>query len=150
VSVDVLPAAPGRERPRPADRRRRVIVVTVLLGVSTAMVYGTWLAADDMRAKPLVAQVTMQDGLVTIENTGTYAWQDVRLTIDGEYVCALTDPVLPGTVVGTNLSGCLSAAGRRLDWPEVPARQVAVVVTRVPRFPRLNRARTASGTYPLE
>lgn len=130
--------------------RRKALVVCALFAVSATMVYGTWLAADDMRAKPLVAHVTTKDGFAYIENTGEYAWQDVRLTINGEFVCTQSEPAPPGAVIGVNLIGCRTAAGEPLDWPDVRVRDVAITVSRVPRFPLLNRARTASGTFALE
>ncbi len=134
---------------------RKTLVVVGLLVVSTTMVYGTWLAADDMRAKPLVARVTMQDGFVRLVNTGDYAWQNLRLTINGEFACdprarPASDAMPPGSTTAVNVAACLNAAGQRLDWPRVRARDVAVTVSRVPRFPLMNRARTASGTFALE
>ena len=115
--------------------------MTLLLAVSTAMVYGTWLAVDDMGAKPLVAHVTMRDGVVEVANDGAYTWQDARLTLNGEFVCTSDQPTAPGAAVRIAVAGCLNTAGAKLDWPRVGVRDVAVAVTRVPRFPRVNRAR---------
>ena len=128
---------------------RKFGVAAALLLVSSVMVYGTWLAADDMRAKPLVAQVTRQGNGVRIGNTGEYGWQGLTITVNGRYRQTVTTTVEPGDAVSVPVTALRSADGD--PWPSLePVREVAVAVIRRPRFPKVNRERTASGTFIIE
>lgn len=129
---------------------RKTIVALGLLLVATVMVYGTWLAVDDIRAKPLVAAARTQPGVVHIDNAGDYAWQEVRLTLNGRFTSILPGPVAAGQGVDAELAGFRDAGGQPLDWTTESLHELAVTVTRVPRFPLVNRGRTASGTFSLE
>ncbi|MFN7977339.1 MAG: hypothetical protein U0P30_04330 [Vicinamibacterales bacterium] len=146
MSVDVssAPTSPG-DAPR-RDPLRRWLTLVVLVGFSAAMVYGTWLAADDMGAKPMAGTVTLEGDALRVVNTSDYAWTDARLVIDG----AFTAPVVPGPVAAgaefrVPVAAFADAGGRAPSSPK----EVAIAVTRVPRFPKVNRARTASGTWTL-
>lgn len=128
---------------------RKFGVAAALLLVSSVMVYGTWLAADDMRAKPLVAQVTTQGAAVRIGNTGEYGWQGLTITVNGRYRHTLTTTVEPGAAVSVPVAELRTADGA--PWPSAePVREVAVAVIRRPRFPKVNRERTASGTFVVD
>jgi hypothetical protein len=130
------------------DRKTRV--TTGLLLVAAVMVYGTWLAVDDMRAKPLAAAVRLQPGIVHLDNTGDYAWQELRLTLNGRFTATVPGPVPAGRGVDAELAAFRDAGDQPLDWNRETLRELAVTVTRVPRFPLMNRGRTASGTFALE
>lgn len=146
MSVDVAPASlPTLPSPR-RDPLRRWLTLVVLVGFSAAMVYGTWLAVDDMSAKPIAGTVTVDGGALRVVNTSGYAWTDARLVVDGAFAApVLAGPIASGDDVRVPLSAFVDPAGRPAKAPG----EVAITVTRVPRFPKVNRARTASGTWPL-
>ena len=128
------------------DPLRRWLTLVVLVGFSAAMVYGTWLAVDDMSAKPIAGTVTVDGGVMRVVNTSGYAWTDARLVVDGVFTApVVAGPVAAGDDLSVPLTAFVDPAGRSAEAP----REVAITVTRVPRFPKVNRARTASGTWPL-
>jgi hypothetical protein len=144
VNVTSAPSTPGGAPRR--DPLRRWLTLVVLVGFSAAMVYGTWLAVDDMGAKPMAGTVTLEGDALHVVNTSDYAWTDARLVVDE----AFTAPVVPGPVAAGGefrvpLASFVDRAGHTPSSP----RDVAIAVTRVPRFPKVNRARTASGTFSL-
>lgn len=61
-------------------------VILGLLVVSTTLVSGNWLAADDMRAQPRTALVAPAGEPVSIQNIGAYAWQDLRTAANCRYL----------------------------------------------------------------
>jgi len=126
---------------------RKTVVTLGLITSSAAMVYGTWIAADDMRAKPLVAKVSAGDGRVRVENHSGFTWQAVRLTVNGRYADAgpRDGAVAPGAVLDIDPRTLRDAAGA--TFPGEAVRELTISVRRVPRFPALNRERTASGTF---
>lgn len=128
------------------DPLRRWLTLVVLVGFSAAMVYGTWLAVDDMSAKPIAGTVTVDGGVMRVVNTSGYAWTDARLVVDGVFTApVVAGPVAAGDDLSVPLTAFVDPAGRSAEAP----REVAITVTRLPRFPKVNRARTASGTWPL-
>lgn len=128
------------------DLTRRWLTLVTLVAFSAAMVYGTWLAVDDMGAKPMAGDVRLAGDALRVVNTSDFAWIDVRMTIDGVYVAPVeAGPVTPGGELRVTLARFVDASGRTPPTP----REVAIAVTRVPRFPKVNRARTASGTWLL-
>jgi len=133
---------------------RKALVAVTLLAVSAAMVYGTWLAVDDMRAKPMMAQAAIghRGDLVTLEivNTSDFAWHDTTFTVNGRYRIVWPEPVEPGGTLGLTLVRFLDASGTALPWPEEPARELSATTTRRPRFARVNRTRVATGRWPFE
>lgn len=144
VDVTSAPSAPG-DAPR-RDPLRRWLTLVVLVGFSAAMVYGTWLAADDMGAKPMAGTVTVEGEALRVVNTSDYAWTDARLVIDGAFAApTVAGPVPAGGEFRVPIAAFVDTAGR----PATSPREVAIAVTRVPRFPKVNRARTASGTWTL-
>lgn len=146
MSLDVpsAPATPGDAGRR--DPLRRWLTLVVLVGFSAAMVYGTWLAADDMSAKPMAGTVTMEGDTLRVVNTSDYAWTNARLVIDGAFAApVVAGPVAAGGEFRVPVAAFVDAGGRAPSSP----REVAIAVTRVPRFPKVNRARTASGTWML-
>lgn len=146
MSVDVTsaPSTPGSAPRR--DPLRRWLTLVVLVGFSAAMVYGTWLAVDDMGAKPMAGTVTVEGDALRVVNTSDYAWTDARLVIDETFTApVVAGPVASGGEFRVPLASFVDRAGRTPSSP----RDVAIAVTRVPRFPKVNRARTASGTWTL-
>lgn len=128
------------------DPLRRWLTLVVLVGFSAAMVYGTWLAVDDMSAKPIAANVTVDGGALRVVNTSGYAWIDARLVVDGAFAAPVeAGPIAAGDELRVPLTAFVDPAGRPAEVP----RELAITVTRVPRFPKVNRARTASGTWTL-
>ena len=108
---------------------------------------GTWLAVDDMGAKPLAGTVTVDGGALRVVNTSGYAWTDARLVVDGVFAApVVAGPIASGDDLRVPLTAFVDRAGRPAEAPH----EVAITVTRVPRFPKVNRARTASGTWPLD
>jgi len=147
MSVDVAPASLPTPPPPRRDPLRRWLTLVVLVGFSAAMVYGTWLAVDDMSAKPIAGSVTVDGGALRVVNTSGYAWTDARLVVDGIFAApVVAGPIASGDDLRVPLSAFVDPAGR----PAAAPREVAITVTRVPRFPKVNRARTASGTWPLD
>lgn len=144
VDVTAAPSASGGAPPR--DPLRRWLTLVVLVGFSAAMVYGTWLAVDDMGAKPMAGTVAVEGDALRVVNTSDYAWTDARLVIDGRFAApVVAGPVAAGGEFRVPIAAFIDAAGRPVASP----REVAIAVTRVPRFPKVNRARTASGTWTL-
>lgn len=147
MSVDVSPAPIAAPAPSRGDLRRRWLTVVLLVGFCAALVYGTWLAVDDMAAKPMAGTVTVDGAALHVANTSGYAWIDVRLVIDGAFAApAVAGPVVSGGEFRVPLAVFTDPAGAR---PAAP-REVSITITRVPRFPKVNRARTASGTWTLD
>ncbi len=147
MSVDVAPDSLPTPLPPPRDPLRRWLTLVVLVGFSAAMVYGTWLAVDDMSAKPIAGTVTVDSGALRVVNTSGYAWTDARLVVDGVFTApVVAGPIASGDDLRMPLTAFVDPAGRPAGAP----REVAITVTRVPRFPKVNRARTASGTWPLD
>lgn len=147
MSVDVSPAPAAAPEPARRDLGRRWLTLVVLVGFCAALVYGTWLAVDDMSAKPMAGTVRLDGGVVHVANTSGYAWIDVRLVIDGAFPApAVAGPVADGGEIRVPLATFADTAGAHPASP----REVAITVTRVPRFPKVNRARTASGTWTLD
>lgn len=146
MSVDVASVPPSSSAAPRRDPRRRWLTLVVLVGFSAAMVYGTWLAVDDMSAKPIAATVTMEGDALHVVNTSGYAWTDARLLIDGTFAApAVSGPIAAGGEFRVPVAAFVDPGGRA---PSAP-REVSIAVTRVPRFPKVNRARTASGTWTL-
>lgn len=146
MPVDVSSAPPPAPQAPRRDLLRRWLLLIVLVGFSAAMVYGTWLAVDDMGAKPIAGTVSIEGDTLRIVNTSDYSWTDARLTADGTFAApVVAGPVAPGGEFLVPIAAFVDPAGRGASAP----REVAIAVTRVPRFPRVNRARTASGTWTL-
>lgn len=146
MSVDVSSAPPPAPQAPRRDPLRRWLTLIVLVGFSAAMVYGTWLAVDDMGAKPIAGTVTIEGDALRIVNTSDYSWTDARLTADGAFAApVVAGPVAPGGEFRVPIASLVDPSGRAVSAP----REVAIAVTRVPRFPKVNRARTASGTWTL-
>jgi hypothetical protein len=74
---------------------KKTLVAIALFAVSAAMVYGTWLAVDDMRAKLMVAQVTVDGGAVVVVNDGDFAWSDAQFVVNGTYRAAAPGTLAP-------------------------------------------------------
>ncbi len=146
MPADVTSLPPSAGDPPRRDLVRRWLTLVVLVGFSTAMVYGTWLAADDMGAKPMAGTVTLDGDALRVVNTSDYAWTDARLVADGAFAApVVAGPVAPGSEFRVPIAAFVDKTGR----PATSPREVAIAVTRVPRFPKMNRARTASGTWPI-
>ena len=146
MSVDLASVPSSSPAPPRRDPLRRWLTLVVLVGFSAAMVYGTWLAVDDMGAKPIAATVTIEGDALHVVNTSGYAWTDARLVVDGTFAApVVSGPVGDGGEFRVPVAAFVDPGGRAASAP----REVAIAVTRVPRFPKVNRARTASGTWPL-
>ncbi len=135
---------------------RKWIVVVALLSVSAAMVYGTWLAVDDLRAKPMAARVTIIEGgdvpALEVVNTSDFAWLNVAVTVNGTFTAGtvIDGPIDSGAVLELPLSTFVDDGGRTLLQAQEPVREVAGTATRVSRFPTFNVNRPTSGRWPLE
>ena len=149
--VPAAPAAPVR-----SGARTRLITALTLLVVSAAMVYGTWLAVDDMRAKPMTAQVTIghQGELPALEmvNTSDFTWLNVTVTINGTFKTGveLEGPFEPRARLSIPLHTFVDDQDRNLIGAGEPVREVTARATRRSRFPRVNVDRPTSGRWPVD
>ena len=145
------PAAPVR-----SGARARLITALTLLVVSAAMVYGTWLAVDDMRAKSMTAQVTIghQGELPALEmvNTSDFTWLNVTVTINGTFKSGveLEGPFEPRARLSIPLHTFVDDRDRNLIGTEEPVREVTARATRRSRFPTFNVNRPTSGRWPFD
>ncbi len=138
------PSAPSR-----SNRRRAIAALLVLLLVSAAMVYGTWLAVDDMRAQPMSARVTMAAGAVTVVNTSRFTWSDAVFIIDGTFRAAAPAAIAPGRLVVLPLGQFVDADGRPVP-SSAPVREIAATSTRKARFRTFNVDHAATGLWRVE
>lgn len=150
MTTDTLPrgARPPHEptAPRPSATRSLATLIGLVV-VSAAMVYGTWLAVDDMRAKPMVAQVTVADGAVLIVNEGDFAWSDAVFVVNGTYRAAAPATLAPGGRQVIALSSFVDKDGRTAGSPGDPVREVTATATRHSRFGTFNTDRPTTGRW---
>ena len=145
------PAAPVR-----SGARTRLITALTLLVVSAAMVYGTWLAVDDMRAKPMTAQVTIghhgELPALEVVNTSDFTWLNVTVTINGTFETGhvIEGPFEPGAMVRVPLHTFVDDQDRNLMGTKEPVREVTARATRISRFPTFNVNRPTSGRWPFD
>lgn len=126
--------------------RRGGVALLVLLLVSAAMVYGTWLAVDDMRAQPMMARVTVAAGAVTIVNTSEFTWSDTVFTVNETFRAPASGDIWPGRTLVLPLSSFVDPAG--LSTGSV--REVAATSTRKARFSTFNTDHATTGRWPIE
>lgn len=130
---------------------KKLTVVMALLAVSAAMVYGTWLAVDDMRAKPMVAQVTVTSEALCVVNDSGFLWQHPTFTINKVFVSvAPHQKVEPGARQCLPLDSFVEKTDGRLVRLDAPVREVAAVATRPSRFRRVNAERRISARWTIE
>jgi hypothetical protein len=152
MSTDTVSAGPSPaetpSRPR-ADTPRRWGVWLALLVSSAAMVYGTWLAADDMRAKPLVAEVTLDAAALTVVNGNDFTWRTADFTLDGAFRAQAPGPLEPGATLRVPLAAFVDESGRPVTAAGQPPRDLTATATRRSRFGAVNKDRTSSGRWLL-
>jgi hypothetical protein len=149
TQVDTAAPPPPLHDGRAAVSRRGCAAWIVLLLVCMAMVYGTWLAVDDMRAKPMLARVDITGDAVTIVNDSGFTWSDTVFTINGAYTAAAATPIEPGSIVSLPLAAFVDAQGRTLTWTRPPVHEVAAAATRKARFPAFNVDHATTGRWPV-
>ena len=130
--------------------RRGGAALLVLLLVSAAMVYGTWLAVDDMRAQPMMARVTVAAGAVTIVNTSRFTWSDTVFTVNEAFRAPSSGDIWPGRTLVLPLSSFVDGAGRPAGPSTGPVREVAATSTRKARFSTFNTDHATTGRWPIE
>jgi hypothetical protein len=128
---------------------KKTLVAIVLFAVSAAMVYGTWLAVDDMRAKPMVAQVTVDGGAVVVVNAGDFAWSDAQFVVNGTYRAAAPAALAPGERQVIALTAFVDRDGRAAGSTGEPVRDVTATATRHSRFGTFNTDRPTTGRWLL-
>ncbi len=128
---------------------KKTLVAIVLFAVSAAMVYGTWLAVDDMRAKPMVAQVSVDGGAVVVVNAGDFAWSDAQFVVNGTYRAAAPAALAPGERQVIALTAFVDRDGRAAGSTGEPVRDVTATATRHSRFGTFNTDRPTTGRWLL-
>lgn len=139
------PAAPVR-----AGAARRLATALTLFLVSAGMVYGTWLAVDDMRAKPMVARVTVANGALVVVNDGDFAWSGAVFVLNGTYRADAPAPLAPGAQQTLPLATFVDREGRAPDLQREPVRDVTATATRHSRFGTFNTNRPTTGRWPID
>ena len=129
---------------------KKTLVAIALFAVSAAMVYGTWLAVDDMRAKPMVAQVTVDGGAVVVVNAGDFAWSDAQFVVNGTYRAAAPATLAPGGRQVLPLTTFVDRDGRSAASAGDPVHDVTATATRHSRFGTFNTDRPTTGRGLLE
>jgi hypothetical protein len=129
---------------------KKTIVAITLVVVSAAMVYGTWLAVDDMRAKPMVAQVTVEGGAIVVVNGGDFAWSDAQFVVNGTYRAAVPGTLAPGARQVLALTTFVDKDGRTAGAAGDPVRDVTATATRHSRFGTFNTDRPTTGRWLLD
>lgn len=130
--------------------QKKAFVAIALFTVSAAMVYGTWLAADDMRAKPMVAQVTVENGTLVVVNHGDFAWSDAVYVVNGTFRGEAPGTLAPGARQMLALSTFTDKDGRTAGAPGDPVRDVTGRATRHSRFGTFNTDRPTTGRWRIE
>jgi len=113
------------------------------------MVYGTWLAVDDMRAKLMVAQVTVDGGAVVVVNDGDFAWSDAQFVVNGTYRAAAPGTLAPGARQVLALTAFVDRDGRSAASAGGPVHDVTATATRHSRFGTFNTDRPTTGRWLL-
>lgn len=134
----------------PAGTRRRLATALTLFLVSAAMVYGTWLAVDDMRAKPMRAQVTLAADGLTVTNRGDFTWRSAIFTVNGTFRAEVPAPLAPGATTVIPLAAFVDASARALGASGERVRDVTARATRQSRFGTFNTDRPTTGRWLLE
>ena len=129
---------------------KKTLVAIVLFAVSAAMVYGTWLAVDDMRAKPMVAQVSVDGGAVVVVNAGDFAWSDAQFVVNGTYRAAAPATLAPGGRQVLPLTTFVDRDGRSAASAGDPVHDVTATATRHSRFGTFNTDRPTTGRWLLK
>lgn len=129
---------------------KKTLVAMALFAVSAAMVYGTWLAVDDMRAKPMVAQVTVDGGAVVVVNDGDFAWSDAQFVVNGTYRADAPATLVPGERQAIALTAFVDRDGRTAAGAGDPVHDVTATATRHSRFGTFNTDRPTTGRWLLD
>ncbi len=129
---------------------KKTLVAIALFAVSAAMVYGTWLAVDDMRAKPMVARVTVDGGAIVIVNAGDFAWSDARFVVNGTHRADVPATLAPGERQVIALTAFVDKDGRAVGTTGGPVRDVTATATRHSRFGTFNTDRPTTGRWLLD
>jgi hypothetical protein len=129
---------------------KKALVAIALVAVSAAMVYGTWLAVDDMRAKPMVARVTVDGGAIVVVNDGDFAWSDAQFVVNGTYRATTPDALAPGARQVIPLTAFVDKDGRAADAAGDAVRDVTATATRHSRFGTFNTDRPTTGHWLLD
>ena len=138
-------AAPVR-----AGATRRLATALTLFLVSAAMVYGTWLAVDDMRAKPMVARVTVANGALVVVNDGDFAWSGAVFVLNGTFTADAPATLAPGAQQTLPLGAFVDRDGRPPDLQRDPVRDVTARATRHSRFGAFNTDRPTTGRWVID
>ncbi len=133
-----------------ANTRRGVAALLLLLLVSAAMVYGTWLAVDDLRAKPMAARVTVAAGAVTVVNTSAFTWSDTVFTVNETFRTAAPGAIEPGRTLVLPLTAFADSNGRPASSSTDPVREVGATATRKARFRTFNTDHASTGRWLVE
>lgn len=128
---------------------KKTLVAIALFAVSAAMVYGTWLAVDDMRAKPMVARVTVDGGAIVVVNDGDFSWSDAQFVVNGIYRATAPDTLAPGARQVLALTAFVDRDGRSAASAGDPVRDVTATATRHSRFGTFNTDRPTTGRWLL-
>jgi hypothetical protein len=128
---------------------KKTLVAIALFAVSAAMVYGTWLAVDDMRAKPMVARVSVEGAAVVVVNDGDFAWSDAQFVVNGTFRAAAPDTLAPGARQAIALTAFVDRDGRTAASAGDPVRDITATATRHSRFGTFNTDRPTTGRWLL-
>ena len=128
---------------------KKTLVAIALFAVSAAMVYGTWLAVDDMRAKLMVAQVTVDGGAVVVVNDGDFAWSDAQFVVNGTYRAAAPGTLAPGARQVLALTAFVDRHGNSAASAGGPVHDVIATAIRHSRFGTFNTDRPTTGRWLL-
>jgi hypothetical protein len=146
-----MPDAPSTAASTPSGITRRVATALTLFAVSAAMVYGTWLAVDDMRAKPMVAQVTIAGDALCVANDSGFTWLTPSVTINGTFVASSVPlDLATGATACLPLDTFVDDQGRDLASTGEPVREVTATASRRSRFGTFNAERRISGRWPFK
>lgn len=129
---------------------KKTLVAIALFAISAAMVYGTWLAVDDMRAKPMVARVTVDGATVVVVNDGDFAWSDAQFVVNGTYRADAPATLAPGARQVIALTAFVDRDGRTAASAGDPVRDVTATATRHSRFGTFNTDRPTTGRWLLD
>jgi hypothetical protein len=105
---------------------------------------------DDMRAKPMVARVTVDGGAVVVVNDGDFAWSDAQFVVNGTYRATAPDTLAPGARQVLALTAFVDRDGRSAASAGEAVRDVTATATRHSRFGTFNTDRPTTGRWLLQ
>lgn len=112
----------GAARPATvAPRRRGRVIVLVLLGLLALGLVQAWLTPSTTSSQDMPnivdAAISMRDGAFIVQNNGREDWFDLKMTINGEYLCDISAAghISPGEHASIGSLQCARPDGTRFN-----------------------------------